>query len=72
MRTFNAGRISGSGNGLSTVYNTLPGAQKAHKLKVSLSAAGRRNRPHSVKVRVGFLAKNRSLPSSSAFVTVHF
>ncbi len=40
-RTYAAGRISGSGKGLSTRYRTLGAASKATTLKVPLSSRGR-------------------------------
>ena len=58
VKTFAAGRISGSGSGLATVSRTLNGASGGASLKVPLSSSGRsRGRPFSVKVRVGFLPK---------------
>jgi hypothetical protein len=72
VRTYAAGRISGSGRGLSTTYRTLGGASKATTLKVPLSRAGRsKGRPFSVKVRVGFVPKAKGA-HSSASVTVKF
>src|SRR5580692_7474738 len=72
VRTFAAGRISGSGSGLSTTYRTLGGASKATTLKVPLSRSGRnRGRPFKVKVRVGFVPKKKGA-HSSATVTVTF
>jgi hypothetical protein len=71
VKTFAAGRISGSGSGLSTVYRTLAGASKATSLKVSLSSKGRRRgRPFKVSVRVGFVPKKGAHSSTS--VTVSF
>jgi hypothetical protein len=73
VQTYAAGRISGSGAGLATVYRHLNGAQKTASLKVSLSSGGRRKgRPFKVRVRVGFFAKKKGAPSSAAFVTVTF
>jgi hypothetical protein len=72
VRTFAAGRISGSGKGLSTTYRTLGGASKATTLKVPLSRSGRnRGRPFRVKIRVGFVPKKKGA-HSSATVTVTF
>lgn len=71
LKTFSAGRISGSGSGLSTTYRTLGAAHKTVTLKVPLSSAGRsRRRPFKVKVRVGFVPKKGA--HSSATVTVSF
>ncbi|HYM53952.1 MAG TPA: hypothetical protein VES97_01210, partial [Solirubrobacteraceae bacterium] len=50
VRTFAAGRISGSGSGLGTVFRTLGAATKAATLKVPLSAFGR-SRPRPFKTR---------------------
>ena len=47
VRTYAAGRISGSGKGLSTVGATLGGASKATTLKVPLSSGGRSRRGRS-------------------------
>jgi hypothetical protein len=70
VRTFAAGRISGSGAHLATVYRHLNGARNATTLKVPLSrGAGRHVR---TRVRVGFLPRKRGAPSSAAFVTVSF
>jgi hypothetical protein len=66
-----AGRISGSGSGLATVFRRLNKATTA-ALKVPLSRAGRhRHRPFRVRVRVGFVPKARG-PHSIAFVTLTF
>ncbi|HEX3519146.1 MAG TPA: hypothetical protein VHT29_08955 [Solirubrobacteraceae bacterium] len=65
-----AGRISGSGSRLGTVYRYLGGATKATTLKVPLRRGGRR--PFQVRVRVGFLPKQRSRGSSASTVTVTF
>jgi hypothetical protein len=73
VQTYAAGRISGSGSNLKTVYRYLKGASKAVSLKVPLSNAGlRRGRPLKVRVRVGFLPTKRSLGTSSAYKTVTF
>jgi hypothetical protein len=73
VRTYSAGRISGSGKSLSTKARTLNGATKATTLKVPLSSAGRnRRKPFSVKVRVGFVPKKKGGARSSASVTVKF
>ncbi len=53
VQTFAAGRISGSGKNLKTVYRKLSGAKKSVTLKVPLSAG--RHRPLKVRVRVGFV-----------------
>ncbi len=65
-----AGRISGSGSGLGTVYRYLGGATRATTLKVPLRRGGRR--PFQVRVRVGFLPRQRSRGSSASTVTVTF
>ncbi|MGO9320745.1 MAG: hypothetical protein ACLQBY_08105 [Solirubrobacteraceae bacterium] len=72
VKTFAAGRISGSGPGLSTVRRTLNAASKATTLKVPLSSGGRsRRRPFKVKIRVGFVPKKKGAHSTAA-VTVAF
>jgi hypothetical protein len=71
IRTFAAGRISGSGSGLVTTRRSLGAASKATTLKVPLSSGGRgRRKPFKVKIRVGFTPKKGA--SSSASVTVTF
>jgi hypothetical protein len=71
IETYSAGRISGSGPGLSTVRRTLNSASKATTLKVPLSSSGRsRRRPFKVKLRVGFVPKKGA--HSSATVTLRF
>jgi hypothetical protein len=73
VQTFAAGRISASGADVVSVQRTLGGAIRAAALKVPLSAAARRKgRPLSVRVRVGFVAKQRSVGNSRAFVTLRF
>lgn len=71
VKTFAAGRISGTGSGLSSTYRTLGAASKAATLKVPLSSRGRaRRRPFKVKLRVGFVPKKGA--HSAATVTVTF
>lgn len=73
VQTYSAGRISGSGGNLATVYRHLNQAQKTATLKVPLSRAGqRKGRPLKTKVRVGFFPKKKGAPTSAAFVTVTF
>lgn len=70
VKTFAAGRISGTGKSLSSVYRTLSSASKATALKVPLSGAGRRRgRPFKVSVRVGFVPKKGARSSTSVTVT---
>jgi hypothetical protein len=72
VKTFAAGRISGGGSSLGTVYRRLGSASNATSLKVPLSGNGqRRGRPFKTRVRVGFVPKKRG-SSSVAFVTVTF
>jgi len=72
VKTFAAGRISGSGNDVSQVARNLGGATSAAQLKVPLSSAGRsRRRPFSTKIRVGFLPKKPGI-HSTAYVNVTF
>jgi hypothetical protein len=72
VQTYAAGRISGSGSGLSTKYRTLSSASKKTQLKVPLSSSGRsRRKPFKVKVRVGFVPKKKGT-HSNAYVTVTF
>ena len=73
VQTYAAGRISGSGSNLATVYRKLGKAEKTATLKVSLSRAGqRRGRPLKVKLRVGFVPKTKSVGNSVASTTVTF
>jgi hypothetical protein len=70
VKTFAAGRISGSGKGLSTSYRTLSSASKATTLKVPLSKKGRsRRRPLKVTLRVGFVPKKGAHSSATVRVT---
>jgi hypothetical protein len=72
VKTFAAGRISGSGSGLSTRYRTLAGATNAVTLKIPLSGRGlSRGRPFKVKVRIGFVPKKKGA-HSIASVTLSF
>jgi hypothetical protein len=73
VQTFAAGRVSGSGKSLSTAYARFNRARKTATLKVSLSGRGRhRGRPFKVKLRVGFLPKQKGLPASASFATLRF
>jgi len=72
VQTPAAGRISGSGSGLVTVSRRLNKATKTATLKVPLSRAGRlRHRPFTVRLRVGFVPKQKG-PHSTASVTLTF
>jgi hypothetical protein len=72
VRTFEAGRISGSGSNLATVYRYLGKAEKTATLKVPLSRRGQsRGRPLRVRLRVGFVPKHRGA-HSAAYATVTF
>jgi hypothetical protein len=68
VKTFSAGRISGSGSGLTTVARHLKGANGNATLKVPRSG---NRRPFTAKVRVGFVPKKKG-PTSVAYVTVKF
>jgi len=73
VQTYSAGRISGSGSNLKTVYRHLGKAEKTATLKVPLSNAGlRRGRPLRVKLRIGFVPKTKSVGNSAATTTVVF
>jgi hypothetical protein len=73
VQTYSAGRISGSGSNLKTVYRHLGKAEKTATLKVPLSNAGlRRGRPLRVKLRVGFVPKTKSNGNSASTTTVIF
>jgi len=73
IRTYSAGRISGSGPNLGTVARHLGSAQKTASLKVPLTSRGRsKGRPLRVRVRVGFFPKKKGAPTSVAYTTVTF
>jgi hypothetical protein len=75
VQTYSAGRISGSGSNLATVYRHLNSAQKTATLKVPLSRGGQsRGRPLKVKLRVGFVPKKKSSSNinSASTTTVVF
>ena len=73
IQTYSAGRISGKGANLATVFRSLKQAHKTVSLKVSLSRAGQsRGKPLKVKVRVGFVPKKKGGPTSIAYTTVTF
>ena len=73
VQTFEAGRISGSGSNLGTVYRYLGRAVKTATLKVPLSRRGRsRGRPLRVRLRVGFVPKKHGAAKSAATRTVTF
>lgn len=73
VQTYEAGRVSGKGADLGTVFRHLSQPQRSASLNVSLTGAGRsRGRPFSVKVRVGFVPKKKGAPSSVAYTTVRF
>ena len=73
VKTFEAGRVSGSGSNLSTVAHHFNGAVGSATLKVPLSPQARgKGRPLKVKVRVGFFPKKKGAPTSTAFTTVVF
>jgi hypothetical protein len=63
-----AGRVSGGGSNLKTVYKN-PGKQQNVTLEVPVTSS---RRPLSVKVRVGFTPKAKGKKTSTAFVTVLF
>jgi hypothetical protein len=73
VQTYSAGRISGSGSNLKTVYRKLSKAQKTATLKVPLSNGGaRKGKPLKVKLRVGFVPKTKSNGNSASTTTVVF
>jgi hypothetical protein len=71
VKTFAAGRLTGSGKGVSRVARSLKHATERVTLKIPLSRAARsRHRPFSVRLRVGFVPRKGA--HSSAAVTVRF
>ncbi len=72
VQTYGAGRISGSGPGLKTVYRRLSRAYKTISLKVPLNSHGAsRGKPFKVKLRVGFVPSKKGKNSAST-TTVTF
>jgi hypothetical protein len=69
VRTFAAGRISGSGAQLATVFRHLGSAANATTLKVPLRRGA--HGPLNTRIRVGFVPKGRG-STSTAFVNVRF
>jgi hypothetical protein len=73
VQTFAAGRISGGGSGLKTVYKRLSRAFKTVSLKVPLSSGGRsKHKPLHIKLRVGFVPKAKHGARSAATTKVTF
>jgi hypothetical protein len=68
IKTFAAGRISGRGGHLATVFKRLNGAVNATSLRIPLRRGT--HRPLTTRVRVGFVPKRGS--TSAAYITVHF
>jgi hypothetical protein len=72
VQTFAAGRVSGGGSNLATVYRHLNRAERIATLKVPLSRRGQsRGRPLRARLRVGFVPKKKGA-NSVAYVTVTF
>jgi hypothetical protein len=69
VKTSAAGRISGKGSHLATVFKRLNGAANATSLKIPLRRGS--HRPLTTRVRVGFVPKRKG-PSSAAYITVRF
>jgi hypothetical protein len=71
VKTFAAGRVSGTGNGVSRASRSFSGAQNAATLKVPLSSSGKaRRKPLKVKIRVGFVPRKGA--HSTTYVTVTY
>jgi len=68
VRAPEAGRVSGGGPNLKTVYKN-PGKQQNVTLEVPVTSS---RRPLSVKVRVGFVPKAKGKKTSTAYATVLF
>lgn len=70
VRTFAAGRITGSGRNVSRVSRSLRRATRAATLKIPLSRSGRRHRrPLKVRLHVGFTPRHGARSSASVTVT---
>jgi hypothetical protein len=67
VRVPEAGRVSGGGSNLKTIYK-YPSKQQNVTLEVPLSTS---RRPIGVKVRVGFTPKAKGKKSSTAYATVY-
>jgi hypothetical protein len=63
-----AGRVSGGGSNLKTVYN-YPGKAKNVIVQVPLTTG---SRPITVRVRIGFVPKAKGKKSSTVYATVRF
>ncbi len=68
VRVPEAGRVSGGGSNLKTVYK-YPAKQQNVTLEVPVTSS---HRPLSVRVRVGFTPKAKGKKNSTAYVTVYF
>ncbi len=66
VRAPEAGRVSGGGSNLKTVYKN-PGKQQNVTLEVPVTSS---RRPLSVKVRIGFIPKAKGKKTSTAYATV--
>jgi hypothetical protein len=72
VQTFAAGRVSGGGASLATVYRRLRGPATI-TLRVPLSRSGQgRGRPFSTRLRVGFVPSARREHASISFAGVRF
>jgi hypothetical protein len=66
VKTFAAGRISGSGAGLKTVTRKLGKATNTASLRIPLSSKGRgKHKPFKTSVRVGFVPSAKGAHSAS-------
>ena len=73
MKTFGAGRITGSGSGLGRRSRTFGKAVNTALLKLPLTKRARgKHRPFKVKVKVSFKSKARGVKSSKASATIRF
>jgi hypothetical protein len=70
IRTFAAGRVSGRGSHLATVYRHFGSAVNATTLKIPLARGS--HRPLRTRVRVGFVPSRRGLQSSATYITLSF
>ncbi|HXW58590.1 MAG TPA: hypothetical protein VEJ23_03835 [Solirubrobacteraceae bacterium] len=71
VQTYGAGRVSGSGSGLSTAAKWVNGATRT-TIDVPLTSSARQHKPKTVRVRIGFFPKKKGAATSVAYQSVRF